>query len=221
MRDAFRACFDENEAIPDIILMRARRDWQEYWIGDAPEWRVRDAFIWKIVWINPEPHIGPRKRYDTGVAVIEDYLPDEDWGETREDAPFWKHHRFYANWPTMDIPRGPEEPRYMVHAEEIWEVFERFYTPEYWHDPIERHWVRDAELPLSVINGVPESDQHAETRDRPQIYGVKFAVPTWEREYLNNPDWEAEIAILDQQYAANRSSRPHRQPPHQPSTFPL
>ena len=58
-------------------------------------------------------------------------------------------------------------------------------------EPIETCLLRDAWLPSSLVDGVPESEEHGHVRRRIIVGLVDFAVRP--REYLSNPDWEDEI----------------------------
>ena len=59
--------------------------------------------------------------------------------------------------------------------------------------PIEGHWFEDAELPLRIIDGVPESACHSLRRYRRHTPGMFCRYEEGMQDYLNNPAWCLEL----------------------------
>ena len=59
------------------------------------------------------------------------------------------------------------------------------------HRPIEGRWYDDAQLPLQLVDGVPESEHHSEIRGRHDVPSTGDYLPyhAYERNYLFDPDW--------------------------------
>ena len=183
-------------SVPGIIILRIR-NYDHFWIGDPWYRGCRDAFLWKILWINPLERYGPNRPDYSGVAIIEDNHCDFDnWG--RDD-----------NDPTHALYRRYSEPRYrgrenrrMLHSTEVCQYFYDNYTPCELCPIIESVWWQDAHLPSWLVDGVPESQEHSEYRQRPSVRGDYFALS--DREYLDEPDWEDERVARDGYYDRDR-----------------
>ena len=73
-------------------------------------------------------------------------------------------------------------------AREVLDIFNGMLPKGEDWDAIENYWFRDAYLPCHLVDGVPESSEHASVRNRQSIQGSTFAV--WPRHYLSVPNWE-------------------------------
>ena len=189
--DGFEEAFDECLAVKglDLILQRVRvTDVERRWIGRLHESRVLDAFDWRVAWVNPDGFsVGPRAYKGTGVAVIEDeyydfqdYYPEHERPVYCAVTRYWSHTCFSENRYECCV-RG-------LSAREVLGIFNGMLSKGGVRDPIENYWFRDAYLPCHLVDGVPESSEHASVRNRQSIQGSTFAV--WPRHYLSVPNWE-------------------------------
>ena len=70
-------------------------------------------------------------------------------------------------------------------------MFTRMYEPIYGNVPIEVVWFADAQLPLEIIDGVPESPQHCQVWNRFEDgYGRIYPMWGYEHFYLDDGDWD-------------------------------
>ena len=184
--EAFDKCFEDYS--PDLILQRVRVTDEERWIG---LWqRVIDPFVWRIAWVNPK---GFSERtgvpYLTGVAVIEDcYLDFQSW-EPDLVVPRYSRCNYCEEHFCIDGEVPYMVPR--LGAREVLDIFTNLCSEWDMLDTIECCLVRDAWLPCSLVDGVPESEEHGHVRRRVVNYARNFAVRS--REYLSDPNWEDEI----------------------------
>ena len=63
------------------------------------------------------------------------------------------------------------------------------YDPDEHGLPIEGHWFEDAELPLRIVDGVPESAHHSLRRNCRHTPGMFHQHKEGTRDYLNDPAW--------------------------------
>ena len=185
--EAFDRCF-ENDS-PDLILQRVRTTCEERWIG---LWqRFLDPFVWRIAWVNPNGFTErPRDHHLTGVAVIEDcYLDFQSW-EPELEVPRYSRNNYCEEHLFTEVEVVPfMVPR--LGAREVLDIFTNLCNEWDLPDPIELCLLRDAWLPCSLVDGVPESDEHGHVRRRIVTRARNYAIRS--RPYLSNPSWEDEI----------------------------
>ena len=63
------------------------------------------------------------------------------------------------------------------------------YDPDEHGLPIEGHWFEDAELPLRIVDGVPESVHHSLRRNCCHTPGVFYQYNEGTRDYLKDLAW--------------------------------
>ena len=170
---------DEDQAKPCLILQRLQNSREDsYWIGN-----LRNAFYWRIVWQDRKGfHDGPllHRGDNLQVVVLEDtHFPVED------QHPSWQARRAHARHNRTTA----------VSPQEIVDVFTALCEPTF-HHPIEDWWVRDIDLPTSIVDGVPESAMHSVHRQRSQDRDYQW-LPLSPRLYLEDPNWEVELARQD------------------------
>ena len=112
------------------------------------------------------------------MAVLEDnMLPS--WSQiNRPPIIAQQHYLLYSmNHVLSDGTERTYFPR-CLYAREVMDVFMRLNELVYQDIPIEVIWFEDAQLPLEVIDGVPESPQHYQVQNRfEEEYGRIY--PIW------------------------------------------
>ena len=101
--------------------------------------------------------IGPNQRVSQ-VAVLEDSIPPS-WYEANRTPRITAQHQYVLCSLNQERDVDPTRtyiPRCM-YARELMEVFTRMNEPVYHNIPLEAIWFEDAQLPLEVIDRVPES----------------------------------------------------------------
>ena len=160
---------------------------------------IPNPFIWRVAYVNERtfvqgPRINPRF-YDgrPGDHVMEHVVViEEQWkGDDGVLLPA-KTHRPILTVPTWAITNGyggdGEEYRYpvmtypnpnprMLYPGEIMPELQRLFTPKYNLNSIKSTWFADAELSVTLVDGVPESNHHSWKRGRLMFYGRWWGQP--------------------------------------------
>ena len=155
-------------------------------------YEMRNPFIWRIAYMDEECFglNGPLEDHQgkvTQVAVIEDWWEDY-WGR-RIDSPELCSCR---NSPFLqrneEVDKGESRNVRMLYPVKIVRKLEDWCHRDGDQEPIEAHWFEDAELPLELIDGVPESFHYAERRRQREDkeLDLHFCSLPWERDYLQD-----------------------------------
>lgn len=217
--EAFDGCFHvrhKGDVVPDVIVHRVRTMWSERWIGRFPHTRVCNPFVWRLAWINPKGlSIGPRRDWDCSIAVIEDYYGDleSDLDDDESlDPPRYLSNNEFSGY-VISVTPDHIERSVGIHSQELIEFFTARFE-EFIADPvgysvtkgiIENFWFYDASLPIRIVDGVPESDEHSKCRGRYNYPGDRYLGPSggWgyvrsrPRRYDLDTDWVAAIEAAE------------------------
>ena len=198
-QEAFDKAMSEEEK-PCLILMRIESRYPEISFGDE---KIKNVFSWRIAYMDEERFgtFGPlqgRYGHISQVAVIEDVWED-GWGNELEVPEMYacRYHTLYG-WDKDPSDESQDDFTYKethwarsLRAEEIVREFEKVDFPAYQHEPLEGKWFEDAEFPLHLIDGVPESYDHSEIRNRINVNGTYHRLGHYMRDYLQDPDWRS------------------------------
>lgn len=197
---------------PSLILLRVASEVPRIPYNVPYEgYKIPNPFIWRIAYMNEDlfGQNGPlvNRRGDvTQVVVIEDCW-EGVWGERLETPQLFPcRNNPFHQWDedaseNAGMPHAERESRWatMLYPVEIVRILQDLYHPDDRQEPIEGHWFEDAELPLQIIDGVPESPLHSEIRRRRENRetGRYYRCSPWERDYLQDPNWKIG---LEQEY---------------------
>jgi len=194
---AFDECFEGIQ--PNVILQRVRASDAYRWIGQFWETSVLNPFFWRVAWINPRGFSRVRARSPTtDVAVIEDCYWDFDSNVDTLEVPEYVAYSYHMGHVTF-VDGSMVSVRRLYAREVISllsELQEKFEVP----GPIESCWFGDAYLPTLLVDGVPESQEHAEVRRRVVTREHSYALM---RSYLSDPNWEQAILEDDDKRIAD------------------
>ena len=196
-QEAFDEAMSEGEK-PCLILLRIASQVSEIPYGNE---RIPNTFMWRIAYMNEELFglFGPLQRSHgevSQVAVIEDYWED-CWGDELDEPELHvcRYHNLYG-WDKDPYdesirPYNDDRDRWArcLRAEEIVRIIEDLDYPNDRDRPLEDKWFDDAELPLRLVDGVPESIDHSERRGRNTVNGTYHGFAYYERDYLQDPNW--------------------------------
>ena len=199
-QEAFEQAMTQGEK-PSLILMRINSLVELIPYQDG---MIHNPFAWRVVYVNEELFglHGPLQNRNgevSQVAVIEDRWCDY-FGEPifppKLDATRYNNHYGWNRDPFESQDLTPEEVNVRLKRclypvtiiKDMQEIISR-YDPDEHGLPIEGHWFEDAELPLRVVDGVPESLHHSRRRYRHYTPGVFHRHDDQEREYQQDPDW--------------------------------
>ena len=205
-QEAFEQAMMEGEK-PCLILVRATA-----WVEEIPykDGIIRNPFVWRVAYVDEERFglHGPLQNNRgevSQVAVIEEHTCDP-WGNeispTRMSLCRSNNLRGWARRPYGwvrgpyddgdSMEEGPNRPEGCLYPcsiiKELQELIDR-YDPDEHGLPIEQHWFEDAELPLRIIDGVPESVHHSLRRNRRNTRSGFMPYEEGTRDYLNDPTW--------------------------------
>ena len=199
--EGYQEAFDEamtSGEKPCLILMKIRSGVNRFtYEGEDQNYEIQNPFCWRVVYVDESRFgmqgtlIGPNRRVSQA-AVLEDSIPPS-WAHSDRPPKMRGGHQYllYNLDQERDVnPTRTYFPR-CLYAREILEVFMRLNEPVYHDIPIEAVWFEDAQLPLEVIDGVPESPQHCRVRNRfEDEYGKIYPMWGYERFYLDDPYWD-------------------------------
>ena len=196
---------------PIIVLMRVESNYQEIPYADAPRGIIRNPFIWRIAYVDETrfdtygPLIGSNGTVSQ-VAIIED-----EW-DTDPSTPTLRVERCHTlyGWDLYPTPSNYFEERShaprTLYAREVFSEIKRRLDLNNWQEPIEGKWFQDAELPLKLIDGVPESWRHSAMRRRHSALnqrprsGRYHPFYVTDRDYLDDPLWWQALNAAEDEY---------------------
>ena len=181
-QEAFDKAMSEEEK-PSLIIIRIASEVQEIPYNNDV---IKNPFMWRIAYMNEELFglNGPlQSQHGTvsQVAVIEDYWED-GWGDPYDtpELDVCQFNTLYGwnkdPYEETNLPSEEQEVRLArcLYPEEIVREFRWLCNPDDVCRPIEGQWFEDAKLPLHVVDGVPESKEHSERRNRGRYDGNYF-----------------------------------------------
>ena len=202
--EGYQQAFDEamtSGEKPCLILMRVRSEVNRVtYEGEDQEYEIHNPFSWRVVYVDESRFdmqgtlVGPNGRVSQ-VAVLEDNMPPI-WSQIVRPPVLTAEHQYLLYDLKNERNNGSDRsyfPR-CLYAREVMDVFIRMHEPVYENVPIEAVWFEDAQLPLEIIDGVPESPQHCQVRNRfVDRYGRIYPMWGYERFYLDDPYWDRNL----------------------------
>ena len=184
-----------------ILRIRSRAPLIPYYDDDPYSPYIQNPFVWRIALIDHSRIIAGPQQTQYGhvgqIAVIEEEWYD-DW-EGDIDPPRLVVCRTYRlrgwNLPPTEAPIPREHQPRLLYPDEVICQMTNLCPPSV---PLEAHWFEDAELPIQIIDGVPESALHSELRRRINIDHGDYHPLNCDRSYLEDPNWRR---ALERAYA--------------------
>ena len=195
-KDAFDDAMSGGEKPSLIIIRLASEIPQIPYNVPYDGYKIWNPYLWRIAYANEtlfglhgplEDHRGKV----TQVAVIKDWWENK-WGGGLENPELYSCRSSPLHLRNDNVTEGESRTARMLYPDEIWRTFMDLYDPEEEQGPIEGCWFKDAELPLHVIDGVPESSHHSERRHQRMDKDEEsyFCCLPSDREYLQDPNWK-------------------------------
>ena len=181
--DAFTDAMSEGEKPILIILQVASKVDQIPYNSLHEGYHIFNPFIWRIAYMNEElfglngpveNHLGKHSQ----VAIIEDCWED-NWGSRLESPELCSYRGF-------TLYQGAR----VLYPTEIVRILNDLHSRDKEDGPIEEHWFEDAELPIVIIDRVPESWHHSKRQRRREDEKEDLYVCSLPREYLLDPAWK-------------------------------